>query len=49
MSVLPENTGCTTAVTAVEAMSLAWSWDYLAPEVTNGKHVAASNDYSYRI
>ena len=49
VSALPETVGSTTVVTAAGALSLAWSRGYIAPEVTDGKHGAASDVYSYGV
>lgn len=49
VSALPEVVGSTTVVTAVGAMSLAWSRGYLAPEVTDGKHGTSTDVYSYGV
>ena len=49
VSALPETVGSTTVVTAAGALCLAWSRGYIAPEVTDGKHSAASDVYSYGV
>ena len=49
VSALPECVGSTTVVTAVGAMSLAWSRGYLAPEVADGKHGVSTDVYSYGV
>ena len=46
VSALPETVGSTTVA---GALSLAWSRGYIAPEVTDGKHGAASDVYSYGV
>ena len=49
VSALPETVGSTTVVTAAGALCLTWSRGYIAPEVTDGKHGAASDVYSYGV
>ena len=49
VTALPESIGSTTVVTAASALSLAWSRGYLAPEISDRKHGAASDVYSYRV